>query len=55
MNPVLMVFIDGVGIGNKDYQFNPFFKYGFKTFERIFGDIPHLDNPHMNKNGSYLF
>ena len=50
-----MVFIDGVGIGNKDYQFNPFFKYGFKTFERIFGDIPHLDNPHLNKNGSYLF
>lgn len=55
MNPVLMVFIDGVGIGNKDYQFNPFFKYGFKTFERIFGDIPHLDNPHLKKNGSYLF
>lgn len=55
MNPVLMVFIDGVGIGKKDYQFNPFFKNGFKTFEKIFGDIPHLDNPRLSKNGSYIF
>ena len=55
MNPVLMVFIDGVGIGKKDYQFNPFFKYGFKTFETIFDDIPHLNNPRLSKKGSYLF
>ncbi|HQF42126.1 MAG TPA: metalloenzyme [Ignavibacteriaceae bacterium] len=55
MNPVLMIFIDGVGIGKKNYQFNPFFKYGFKTFEKIFGEIPSLENQRLSKNGCYLF
>lgn len=55
MNSVLMVFIDGVGIGKKDYQFNPFFKYGFKTFEKHFGDMPHLNNLRLEKNGCYIF
>ncbi len=55
MNPVLMIFIDGVGIGKKDFQFNPFFKYGFKTFEQIFGEIPSLENQRLSKNGCYLF
>ena len=39
MNPVLMIFIDGVGIGEKDFDFNPFFKYGFKIFSEIFNAI----------------
>ncbi|HRN25204.1 MAG TPA: alkaline phosphatase family protein [Ignavibacteriaceae bacterium] len=55
MNNVLMIFIDGIGIGKKDYEFNPFFKYGFETFEKIFGEIPHLENQYLNKNGVYLF
>ncbi|MEO8231269.1 MAG: metalloenzyme, partial [Ignavibacteriota bacterium] len=55
MNNVLMIFIDGVGIGKKDYEFNPFFKYGFETFEKIFGEIPYLENQYLNKNEIYLF
>ena len=55
MNPVLMIFIDGVGIGKKDYEFNPFFKYGFKSFLEIFGEIPSLENSSLTSNGSYLF
>ncbi len=55
MNSVLMIFLDGVGIGNEDYQSNPFFKYGFKTFSEIFGEIPSLQNQHLSKNDSYLF
>ena len=55
MNPVLMIFVDGVGIGKKDYEFNPFFKYGFKTFERIFGEIPHIGKQHLDKNDIYCF
>ena len=55
MNPVLMIFIDGVGIGNKDYEFNPFFKYGFKIFEEIFKAIPDIQNPYLEKNGMYVF
>ena len=30
VNPVLMIFIDGVGIGREDYEYNPFFKYGLQ-------------------------
>ena len=55
MNPVLMIFIDGVGIGNKDYEFNPFFKYGFKIFDEIFKAIPDIQNPYLEKNGMYVF
>jgi 2,3-bisphosphoglycerate-independent phosphoglycerate mutase len=55
MNNVLMVFLDGVGIGVKDYNFNPFFKYGFKTFEKIFGSIPSLDNQRLTNGTHFLF
>ena len=50
-----MVFLDGVGIGKKDYQFNPFYKYGFKTFENIFGIIPSLENERLNTSIHFLF
>lgn len=50
-----MIFLDGVGIGKKDYQFNPFFKYQFKMFTEIFGEIPHLENQHLSVNGRYVF
>ena len=39
-----MIFIDGVGIGEKDFEFNPFFKYGFKIFDDIFKETPHKQN-----------
>ena len=50
-----MIFIDGVGIGKKDFEFNPFFKYGFKTFEKIFGETPHLEKQCLDKNEIYCF
>lgn len=50
-----MIFIDGVGIGNGDYKFNPFFKYGFKTFTEIFDEIPSLKRQAINNNGSFIF
>lgn len=50
-----MIFIDGVGIGKKDYEFNPFFKFGFKTFTEIFGEIPHLENQTLTGKNAYLF
>jgi 2,3-bisphosphoglycerate-independent phosphoglycerate mutase len=55
LNPVLMIFIDGVGIGKEDYQFNPFFKYGFKTFTEIFGEIPSLNKQYLSSNQTFLF
>ncbi len=50
-----MIFLDGVGIGKIDYENNPFFKYGFKTFSEIFGTVPSLENSTIKKNSSYLF
>lgn len=55
MNNILMVFLDGVGIGNKDYEFNPFFQYGFKTFQNILGDIPTKKNSHLTNGKVYVF
>ncbi|MBK7630142.1 MAG: alkaline phosphatase family protein [Ignavibacteriales bacterium] len=50
-----MIFIDGVGIGKNDLEYNPFFKYGFESFEKILGEIPHLENPKLSSNGIYCF
>jgi hypothetical protein len=50
-----MIFIDGVGIGKKDYEYNPFFKYGFKTFTEIFGEVPTLQNQNLRNDGAFLF
>jgi hypothetical protein len=50
-----MVFLDGIGIGKKDETSNPFFKYGFKTFEKIFKGIPSLKNPMLTDEIHYLF
>ncbi len=50
-----MIFLDGVGIGKEDYENNPFFRYGFKTFSSIFGDLPSLQKSTLKRNGSFLF
>jgi phosphopentomutase len=55
MPNILMIFIDGVGIGKEDYDYNPFFKYGFKAFEHNFGKIPSLDNPVLKSANRFLF
>ena len=55
MLSTLLVFIDGVGIGKKDIINNPFFKYGFKTFTDIFGEIPHLEKQNLKGENSFLF
>lgn len=50
-----MIFIDGVGIGYNDAENNPFLKYGFKTFEKIFGSIPLKSNSKLINEPYYLF
>jgi hypothetical protein len=50
-----MVFLDGVGIGKQDTLNNPFFKYGFKTFENIFENIPSLNNQFLTNGTHFLF
>lgn len=55
MHSTILIFMDGVGIGKKDYVNNPFFKFGFKTFTEIFGDIPSLENQRFKSKDAYLF
>ncbi|MCW8811293.1 MAG: metalloenzyme [Ignavibacteriaceae bacterium] len=55
MHNILMVFLDGVGIGKKDALNNPFFKYGFKAFENIFKNIPSLNNQSLTNGTHFLF
>jgi len=50
-----MIFIDGVGIGENDAGKNPFIRYGFKAFEKIFGSIPHLNNSTLINDPYFLF
>jgi phosphopentomutase len=50
-----MLFLDGIGIGKKDFHFNPFFKYGFNTFTEIFNEIPSLENPVLKNDNYFLF
>lgn len=55
MKSVLMIFIDGVGIGENDPARNPFIKKGFNTFTGIFESIPHLENQYINNGDNYIF
>jgi 2,3-bisphosphoglycerate-independent phosphoglycerate mutase len=55
LNPVILLFIDGVGIGNNDSEFNPFFKYKFKTFKEFFGTVPSIDNPIIKRKDGFIF
>ncbi len=49
-----MIFIDGVGIGKPDKEYNPFFRLGFKTFSKLFNTIPHLENPFLSTDSIIL-
>lgn len=50
-----MIFVDGVGIGNKDPENNIFFKRKFKYLEEVFGSTPHLENQYISKDGKFVF
>jgi hypothetical protein len=55
LHSTILIFIDGVGIGNADPEKNPFFKFGFNSFSKIFGSIPHLENQYLSNNEKYFF
>lgn len=54
-NAIIFIFLDGVGIGKIDHEFNPFFKYGFKTFTSLFGEIPSLEKSTLVNGNKFLF
>jgi hypothetical protein len=54
-NRVLMIFLDGVGIGKPDPSCNPFFKFGFRTFSEQFHQLPSLEKPYLEGKDCRLF
>lgn len=54
-NSFLMIFLDGVGIGDKNPASNPFFKYQFNFLDDIFGQTPDLNNSSISNNGKFIF
>lgn len=55
MNKFLIIFVDGVGIGKKDYKFNPFFKYKSRLFNQYFSTPPSLENQVIKEKDSFVF
>ncbi|MCE1188127.1 MAG: alkaline phosphatase family protein [Ignavibacteria bacterium] len=54
MRKVLMIFLDGVGIGENNASTNTFLKKGFRTFTDIFGEIPTLDSPFLKVSNNIV-
>lgn len=55
MSRILVIFVDGVGIGKPDPESNPFFQREFKFINRIFNDTPSLDNQKLQNRDNYFF
>lgn len=55
MHSTLIIFLDGVGIGENDPTKNPFFQTSFKFFNEVFDDTPHLENQTISKNEKYIY
>ena len=48
---VLMLFLDGVGIGHDDPRWNPFFASPPEVFKLLFGNkIPHMRDAHRSSS-----
>lgn len=55
MQSTLIIFLDGVGIGEKDPEINPFFQTSFKFFNDFFGQTPHIKKQNIKTTDKFLF
>lgn len=55
VHSTILIFIDGIGIGEPDPEKNTFFKYNFKFLNEIFGGIPSLEKQYWESENSFLF
>jgi hypothetical protein len=55
MKRTLLIFIDGVGIGENNPKINPFIKKQFKFLNKIFAGTPHLGEQEFSTENKYLF
>ncbi len=55
MGKVLMIFVDGVGIGEKNPDKNPFFSHGFRLFDEHLSFYPYLGNETFRNQSEFVF
>ena len=55
MHSTLLIFIDGVGIGQSDAAVNPFFQKKYKIFSEYFSETPHHQKQKLKTDNAYLF
>ncbi|MDP4172992.1 MAG: metalloenzyme [Bacteroidota bacterium] len=55
MHSILLIFLDGIGIGENNPEINPFFRYPFKSFTDIFGETPSLNAQYLHSSGNDKF
>lgn len=55
MSHILLLFIDGVGIGEPDPVKNPFFSGRFNFFQKFFGETPHLQRQNLSGDQIEVF
>lgn len=55
MSHILLLFIDGVGIGEPDPVKNPFFSGRFNFFQKLFGETPHLQRQNLSGDQIEVF
>ena len=56
MRSVIVIFLDGVGLGKADEASNPFFFREFDFARKLFGELPSLENPFLrNGDGVCVF
>jgi len=52
---ILLLFVDGLGIGKADPQLNPFFRYKTRLFSEVFHEVPHTGKQYLRNGDLSLF
>lgn len=55
MRKVLLIFLDGVGMGEENPDKNPFFSYNFKFISEYFSTVPFLKNQKLTASNKDIF
>jgi hypothetical protein len=52
---VLLIFLDGVGLGEENPEKNPFFRYNFRFITDNFENVPSLTTQHLSTDDKEIF
>ncbi|GJQ63821.1 MAG: peptidase [Melioribacteraceae bacterium] len=55
MSRVILIFLDGVGLGEENPEKNPFFRYNFRFITDNFENVPSLTTQHLSTDDKEIF